>query len=104
MIWLLRVGALVGIWIGGFLMHVAVSRLRHRHCWRETARTYTAPPAHLRGEGFCGLQMVQQVMFGLTNVEYRCDCGDHRFETIPGKATSTWTEDAWAHTQKIPEV
>lgn len=49
---------------------------RHRHQWTETARVFVPPSQRqVRYKG-SNEETLDRVLFGVTSIEMRCDCGD----------------------------
>ena len=49
---------------------------RHRHQWAEKARVFSPPPARLRSAKNIDLDTLERLVFGVTCIELRCECGD----------------------------
>lgn len=56
---------------------------KHIHQWTEVKRTYT-PGGSFKGRG-ASEKLLQQAIFGITNIEFKCECGKVDFRQVIGE-------------------
>lgn len=61
---------------------------RHRHQWSEVGRVF-APPLHGAEIERGTIEFYQQLAFGVTSIELRCDCGDVSERQLLGNHVSS---------------
>lgn len=48
---------------------------RHHHRWAEVGRVFVPPTYGAKVKGVAD-EMIEQMCFGVTSIELRCECGD----------------------------
>ena len=63
--------------------------MKHKHRWGDERVTFN-PPMTTRDLQGSGIDMMREMIYGLSTVTQRCDdCGEARSYTVPGDARKT---------------
>lgn len=57
----------------------------HRHRWERVGRVHTAPARQLTKVDNSTESMVLKLVFGITNITLRCQCGDEKVVAAIGE-------------------
>lgn len=58
----------------------------HRHRWKRIGKVHTAPVRELTKLSSDTESLALKLVFGITNITLRCECGDEKVVTAIGDA------------------